>query len=65
MTRALPFTEASLARAINGVKKAGHYVIGIKPDGELIISDKPLDQPASILTSGPKLVDAREKFRGG
>lgn len=30
MTRALPFTEHSLARAIRGVEKAGRFVIGVR-----------------------------------
>ena len=43
MTRALPFTAASLARAIKGVEKAGRFVVGVKPDGTLIVTDKPID----------------------
>ncbi|WP_426442026.1 hypothetical protein [Bradyrhizobium genosp. P] len=43
MTRALSFTEASLARAIKGVEKAGRLVVGVKPDGTLIVADKPVD----------------------
>lgn len=43
MTRALPFTEASLARAIKGVERAGRFVVGVRPDGTLIVGDKPLE----------------------
>ncbi len=43
MTRALPFTEASVARAIKGVGRAGLFVVGVKPDGTLIVADKPVD----------------------
>jgi hypothetical protein len=43
VTRALPFTAASLARAIKGVEKAGRFVVGVKPDGTLIVTDKPID----------------------
>ena len=43
MTRALPFTTASLARAIKGVEKAGRFVVGVKPDGTLVVADKPID----------------------
>jgi len=50
MTRAIPFTEASLARAIRGVERAGRFVIGVKPCGTLIIGDKPVDS-ASIVPS--------------
>lgn len=43
MTRALSFTEASLARAIRGVERAGRFVVGVRPDGTLIVGDKPVD----------------------
>lgn len=43
MTRALPFTEASVARAIKGVGRAGLFVVGVKPDGTLIVAEKPID----------------------
>jgi hypothetical protein len=36
MTRALPFTELSLRRAISAAQKAGLQVTAIKPDGTLI-----------------------------
>jgi hypothetical protein len=48
MSRALPFTEASLARAIKGVERAGRHVIGVRTDGTLIVGDKPID-PASLV----------------
>jgi len=47
MTKALPFTEASLARAIRGVERAGKHVVQVRADGTLIVADKPLD-PASL-----------------
>jgi hypothetical protein len=43
MTKPLPFTEASLARAIRGVERAGRFVVGVKPDGTVLVADKPLD----------------------
>jgi hypothetical protein len=42
MTKSLPFTEASLARAIRGVERAGWYVVGVKGEATLLVSDKPL-----------------------
>jgi len=42
MTKALPFTANGLARAIKGVELAGRFVIGVKPDGTLIVGDKPI-----------------------
>jgi hypothetical protein len=49
MTKALPFTEASLARAIKGVERAGRFVIGVRPDGTLIVGDKPIDTASLTL----------------
>jgi hypothetical protein len=49
VTRALPFTEVSLARAIKGVERAGRFVVGVRPDGTLIVGDKPIDS-ASIIS---------------
>jgi hypothetical protein len=46
MTQALPFTAAGLARAIRGAELAGKCVIGIRPDGTLVLGDKPVDTEA-------------------
>lgn len=43
MSKSVPFTVASLARAIKGVERAGSFVVGMKPDGTLLIAQKPLD----------------------
>jgi hypothetical protein len=48
MTKALPFTAASLARAIRGVEQAGKHVIGVRPDGTLILGDKPVDSASLV-----------------
>jgi hypothetical protein len=39
MTRALPFTQAGLRRAIEAAHKAGLRVRRIRPDGTLIVDD--------------------------
>jgi hypothetical protein len=39
MTRALPFTQASLRRAIEAARKAGLNVTGIRPDGTVIVRE--------------------------
>jgi hypothetical protein len=39
MTRALPFTQASLRRAIEAARKSGLRVTGIRPDGTLILEE--------------------------
>jgi hypothetical protein len=48
LTRALPFTRASLARAIQGVEDAGRYVVGVKPDGTLIVGDRPIETASFV-----------------
>jgi hypothetical protein len=57
MTRALPYTAASLARAIKGVELAGRFVVGVRPDGTLIVGDKPVDT-ASLLPADAQHSDA-------
>jgi hypothetical protein len=39
VTRPLPFTKARLRRAIEAAREAGLRVIGIRPDGTLIVDD--------------------------
>ncbi len=53
MTKPLPFTEASLARAIRGVERAGRFAVGMRLDGTLLISDKPLP----TIPLGPEIVE--------
>jgi hypothetical protein len=48
MAKALPFTVASIARAIKGVESAGRFVVGVKPDGTLIIGDKPIETASFV-----------------
>jgi hypothetical protein len=39
MTRAIPFTQASLRRAIKAARDSGLRVTGIRPDGTLIVGE--------------------------
>lgn len=65
MTRTIPFTVASLARAIKGVEQAGRFVIGVKPDGTLIVGDKPIDSASLVPEdSQPSLRKFGEKLGG-
>lgn len=41
MTKGLPFTAASLARAIRGAEQAGKRVAAIRPDGTLVLTNAP------------------------
>jgi hypothetical protein len=70
MTRALPFTEASVARAIKGVGRAGLFVVGVRPDGTLIVADKPVDVTSLVPADAQKssAAEARQMgdyFNGG
>ena len=38
MTKRLPFTALAVERAIRGVEQAGRFVVGVKPDGTLIVA---------------------------
>jgi hypothetical protein len=60
MTRTIPFTAASLARAIKGVEQAGRFVIGVKPDGTLIVGDKPIDSSSLVPTVEEQSPPARQ-----
>lgn len=40
MTRSVPFTQASLRRAIEAARKSGYRVTGIRPDGTLIVVEQ-------------------------
>jgi hypothetical protein len=69
MTKALPYTEASIARLIRGIEKAGKFAIGAKPDGTVIISDKPFNSasliPAELQPSPEPTRRMGEYFNGG
>lgn len=69
MSRVIPFTVASLARAIKGVELAGRFVIGVMPDGTLIVGDKAVETtslvPADAELSPPPKRRLGEKINGG
>lgn len=39
MSRAIPFTQAKVSRAIAAAKKAGLRVTGIRPDGTVLVQE--------------------------
>lgn len=61
MTSALPFTAASLASRIKGVRKAGLYVIGVTSNGTLITAEKPVD-PSSLIPVGEQNAGEASKW---
>jgi hypothetical protein len=50
MTRALPFTEHSMRRAIVAARKAGLRVTGIRADGTLVVQES-ADPVAELVSS--------------
>ena len=62
MTRTIPFTAASLARAIKGVEQAGRFVIGVKPDGTLIVGDKPVETTSLVPTDAEQSPEPKRRF---
>lgn len=59
MTRAIPFTAASLARAIKGVERAGLFVVGVHADGCLIVGDTPVETASLFPPSGEESLPPR------
>lgn len=49
MTKPLPFTQASLKRAILAARAAGLRVTGIRPDGILLVDD---GEPRTLAPAG-------------
>jgi hypothetical protein len=66
MTKALPFTEKRIERAIRGARAAGLDIgaVAVRPDGTVVIYG-PGETDKIALTNQPKLRDAREKLRDG
>ena len=57
MTHAIPFTQASLCRAIAAARKAGLCVKGIRPDGTLIVVEP---EHKTFAQAVEKLEDGRD-----
>jgi hypothetical protein len=57
MTRRLPYTIASVKLARKTIEAIGLHVVGIRPDGSLLVADKPIDVaslvPAEAQSSPP------------
>lgn len=51
MTTRLPFTQQTLRRAIAAARKEGLHVQGIRPDGTLILGEKPVTGPSLAIDS--------------
>lgn len=61
MTRALPFTQASLRRAIAAARKEGLRTTGIRADGTLIVDagDGPPEGIGSLTPDGQATVPSK------
>jgi len=60
MTRALPFTEHGLRRAIKAVHKSGLRVAGVRPDGTVIVCDG--DNPLAPIPSVTQDAEALQRW---
>ena len=58
MTKPLPFTQASIKRQILAIEAAGKFAVAVKPDGTVIIGDKPVDVP-SLMPAEPEQSPAK------
>ena len=68
MTKALPFTVDSIARLIKGLEKAGKHVVGVRPDGIMILGDKPAGNVPLVPEVEPPSPPVRrlgERLNGG
>jgi hypothetical protein len=65
MTKALPFTEAKIQRAIRGARAAGFEVsaFAVRPDGTIFIFGPVEAGKKNSLTQESPLRDARETLR--
>lgn len=57
MTARLAFTQASVKRAISAAKKAGLHVVGIRPDGTVLVQDGDNGRPG-VSDSLPRIQTA-------
>ena len=48
MTRALPFTQASVRRAVRAARQVGLRVTGIRSDGTIMVQDGGDKTPADV-----------------
>ena len=55
MTRAMPFTQASINRAVKAARKAGLRVTGISANGTVLVqeADEPLAMPEHPVQTRP------------
>jgi hypothetical protein len=60
MTRALPFTEHGLRRAIKAVHKSGLHVAGVRPDGTVLVHDG--DNPLAPVAAAPHDAEALRRW---
>jgi hypothetical protein len=62
MTRALRFTEAGLKRAIRAAQHSGLQVVGIRPDGTLLLKDGDKSEGSVAAASFDENTQTRSKW---
>jgi hypothetical protein len=60
MTARAPATETTIRRAIAAARKAGLYVLAIRPDGTVVVGERPIDS-ADVIPAVPKSPDEAER----
>jgi hypothetical protein len=69
MSAFAPLLGAKRTVLIKGIERAGRFVVGVKPDGTMIIGDKPVDTasfvPQDAQPSPPPVRRFGEKLNGG
>ena len=51
MSAFAPLLGAKRTVLIKGIERAGRFVVGVKPDGTMIIGDKPVDTASFVPTN--------------
>jgi len=62
MSRALPFTQAGLRRAIKAARDSGLRITGIRPDGTLVVNDGENPLPDIAPSSGESEASANSRW---
>ena len=62
MSRANPYTQRQIQRAIRAAVAEGFEVTGVTPEGTVLTGEKKVPAGTSRLTAPPKPRDAREKL---
>jgi hypothetical protein len=60
MTAKAPATEMTIRRAIAAARKAGLYVLAIRPDGTVVVGERPINS-ADVVPAAPRSAEEAER----